>query len=212
MPHASVAQLASQYDVPTVERLATWAPPRGATLTEAIAQVMLPAHSTISSNAGLSYQQARASKLYLTAVLSISSCAAQLRALAAHRGAELARQRLGSRAATRLPRGCVVVCENGFMVKVRAAHLHELALPRDLANVGGAEQAALRPASLLSPHMLSVSSIPSPVPLHSRSQAALAIQERYRGLLGRRARRRVRLHGSQHLPLVAVQLRPLISL
>ena len=45
-----------------------------------------------------------------------------------------------------------------------------------------------------------------------RSQAALAIQERYRGLLGRRARRRVRLHGSQHLPLVAVQLRPLISL
>ena len=163
MPHASVAQLASQYDVPTVERLATWAPPRGATLTEAIAQVMLPAHSTISSNAGLSYQQARASKLYLTAVLSISSCAAQLRALAAHRGAKLARQRLGSRAATRLPRGCVVVCENGFMVKLRAAHLHELALPRDLANVGGAEQATLRPASLLSPHMLS---IPSPVPLH----------------------------------------------
>ena len=112
VPHQGLAQLAAPYGVPIVVRLATWSPPRDITLAGAIAQ---------------------------------------LHELAARRGAELAKQRMvreGGKgrlghARGALPRrgqrggdeGCVIMCENGYLLKTG----HFEARPRPTSPPRGAD-------------------------------------------------------------------------
>ena len=114
VPHQGLAQLAAPYGVPIVVRLATWSPPRDITLAGAIAQ---------------------------------------LHELAARRGAELAKQRMvreGGKgrlghARGALPRrgqrsgeeGCVIMCENGYLLKTG----HFEARPRPTSPPRGADPA-----------------------------------------------------------------------
>ena len=110
---------------------------------------------------------------------------AQLHELAARRGAELAKLRMGGgkgqldHVRERLPRqgylgpdeGCVIMCENGYLLKTG----HFEARPRLAPPLRGTDPA----------------------------QAALAIQDGYRGLVGRRA---ARWRARPHMPLVTVRL------